>query len=295
MKTLAPHTFIKGKTFAMTLFMVLVFHFLWIFWVYASQLNSKVVQTPPNILRIELLKSLEIAKQTSPSQTLRSPITDNSKLRQPNTPSTIVSHQAAGIATQNVVSPAPIKPELSPSPNKEISVSSRSPEPIPTTATHLTSTSISATQASPSKTNEGVTRSPVLLPSSSQVNNNASSSHTSNNLITRDSNSNPGSAVTSLEKPNALASHLNNPKPIYPKRSRELGEQGVVVLSIWVEADGKPSKVQIIKSSGFPRLDDSAQRQISENWRFVPGQRNGQKEAMELIQRIPFSLTEASP
>lgn len=90
-------------------------------------------------------------------------------------------------------------------------------------------------------------------------------------------------------QPSSDASHLNNPKPVYPAVSKRLGEQGKVVLRVLIGTDGVPQKIEIKQSSGFDRLDRQAMDTVS-RWRFVPGTRNGVPEAMWYLQPINFVL-----
>ena len=92
-----------------------------------------------------------------------------------------------------------------------------------------------------------------------------------------------------IVQPSSDASHLNNPKPVYPAVSKRLGEQGKIVLRVLISADGIPQKVEIKQSSGFERLDRQAVDTVS-RWRFVPGTRNGVPEAMWYLQPINFVL-----
>ncbi|MBR6877350.1 MAG: energy transducer TonB, partial [Neisseriaceae bacterium] len=61
-----------------------------------------------------------------------------------------------------------------------------------------------------------------------------------------------------------IGGHLHNPKPPYPQRSIENGEEGAVRLRVRVEANGRPSKVDLVKSSGYPALDRSALKTVRE-------------------------------
>ena len=92
-----------------------------------------------------------------------------------------------------------------------------------------------------------------------------------------------------IVQPSSDASHLNNPKPVYPAVSKRLGEQGKIVLRVLIGADGIPQKVEIKQSSGFERLDRQAVDTVT-RWRFVPGKRNGVPEAMWYLQPINFVL-----
>ena len=92
-----------------------------------------------------------------------------------------------------------------------------------------------------------------------------------------------------IVQPSSDASHLNNPKPVYPAVSKRLGEQGKIVLRVLIGTDGLPQKVEIKQSSGFERLDRQAVDTVT-RWRFVPGTRNGVPEAMWYLQPINFVL-----
>jgi protein TonB len=54
--------------------------------------------------------------------------------------------------------------------------------------------------------------------------------------------------------------------------SHRLNEQGSVRLAIRVESSGSASHVAVVKSSGYPRLDDAAIK-AAYRWRYLP--RNG--------------------
>lgn len=92
-----------------------------------------------------------------------------------------------------------------------------------------------------------------------------------------------------IELPSTQADYLRNPPPPYPPLSKRLGEQGRVILRVRIEADGSASEVHIHRSSGFARLDQSAQHTVL-RWRFVPGTRNGVPEAMWFHIPIHFVL-----
>jgi len=51
-------------------------------------------------------------------------------------------------------------------------------------------------------------------------------------------------------------------KPEYPPSSRWLGEEGVVVLSVVIDAEGKGKHVKVVKTSGYDRLDRSARKAL---------------------------------
>ena len=85
------------------------------------------------------------------------------------------------------------------------------------------------------------------------------------------------------------AVYLRNPKPSYPGVSRRLGEQGTVFLRVFVTAIGDPARVELKTSSGYPRLDQSAQNAV-QRWKFVPAKRGEQAVDAWVVVPIKFSL-----
>ncbi|HXJ36396.1 MAG TPA: TonB family protein [Candidatus Eisenbacteria bacterium] len=66
-----------------------------------------------------------------------------------------------------------------------------------------------------------------------------------------------------------------NPLPPYPVAARQLGLTGEVLLRVFVAANGQPTNVLVLKSSGHAMLDDSAVETVRTRWRFIPATRNG--------------------
>ena len=58
-----------------------------------------------------------------------------------------------------------------------------------------------------------------------------------------------------------------NPKPIYPLISRRMREQGAVHLKLCIDERGRVEHVQLVKSSGYEKLDRSAIEGVRE-WKF---------------------------
>lgn len=85
------------------------------------------------------------------------------------------------------------------------------------------------------------------------------------------------------------AAYLNNPAPAYPAVSRRLGEEGKVMLRVFVRPDGTPGQVSVQRPSGFPRLDAAA-RDAVRQWRFVPAQQGATKIGAWVLVPIAFSL-----
>ncbi len=62
---------------------------------------------------------------------------------------------------------------------------------------------------------------------------------------------------------------LNRVKPIYPKRAKQQGWEGTVVLSFSVDANGNVFNIQVVRSSGYADLDNAA-IQALQQWKFAP-------------------------
>jgi protein TonB len=62
-------------------------------------------------------------------------------------------------------------------------------------------------------------------------------------------------------------------EPVYPPASRRAGEQGTAMFRVLVDERGRPSEVQVLKSSGYPKLDQAALDAIRK-WVFTPA-KNG--------------------
>jgi len=92
-----------------------------------------------------------------------------------------------------------------------------------------------------------------------------------------------------LQLPSTDADYLHNPKPAYPAMSRRLGETGKVVVRTLIGADGVAQQAEVLRSSGFERLDRAAV-ETALKWRYVPGKRSGIPEAMWFNVPLVFVL-----
>lgn len=85
------------------------------------------------------------------------------------------------------------------------------------------------------------------------------------------------------------ADYLNNPAPLYPALSRRLGEQGRVVLRVFVDEKGLPARIELRTSSGHDRLDHVALDTVRQ-WKFIPARRGEQAVSAWVLVPISFSL-----
>jgi protein TonB len=85
------------------------------------------------------------------------------------------------------------------------------------------------------------------------------------------------------------ALYLRNPKPGYPAASRRLGEQGTVVLRVFVTVAGEAKRVELKSTSGHLRLDRAALESV-QRWKFVPAKRDDKPVDAWVLVPIRFSL-----
>ena len=84
--------------------------------------------------------------------------------------------------------------------------------------------------------------------------------------------------------------YRENPKPaVYPKRSRDLGQQGIVFVRARLDFEGNAEEVMVLKSSGHVLLDNSALAAVR-RWHFEPGRRNGTPVVAWVHVPVRFTL-----
>jgi periplasmic protein TonB len=92
-----------------------------------------------------------------------------------------------------------------------------------------------------------------------------------------------------VQPPRFDADYLDNPAPNYPALSRRSGEQGKVMLRVFVEPGGNAGQVLVAASSGFERLDSAAIDAVR-RWKFVPARQGENAIAGWVVVPINFSL-----
>ncbi len=78
---------------------------------------------------------------------------------------------------------------------------------------------------------------------------------------------------------------LHLPAPDYPRESRRLGEEGLVVLAVEVRPDGAPGSADVVRGGDTPRLVSAAKAAVRRA-RFLPATRGGRPVAATV--EIPF-------
>ena len=91
---------------------------------------------------------------------------------------------------------------------------------------------------------------------------------------------------------------VTQPRPQqYPDSAQLNGEEGSVLVGVYVRSSGRPSKVRIERSSGFSDLDDAAVESVL-NWRFVPATRGGDMVSdwttVNIVYQLPRLPTQAA-
>jgi len=81
-------------------------------------------------------------------------------------------------------------------------------------------------------------------------------------------------------------------QPEYPPSSRRAGEAGTVILEVYVLENGRAGDVRVKKSSGYPKLDEAAVREVKRSWRLEPGTENGKPVPMWGQFAVTFKLTD---
>ncbi|MDO9711562.1 energy transducer TonB [Paracraurococcus lichenis] len=82
-----------------------------------------------------------------------------------------------------------------------------------------------------------------------------------------------GSRATGRVSPPGPLSNVHNPEPEYPYLNRQRGEQGTVKVRLSISELGTVTAVEVLESSGYPALDESAKRAAMLS-RFRPAMRD---------------------
>lgn len=99
----------------------------------------------------------------------------------------------------------------------------------------------------------------------------------------------PAAAAAPLTPPSANAGYLRNPAPEYPALAMRRSWEGTVLLRVHVLPNGKPSEIQVQKSSGRDLLDEAAVKAVK-NWSFVPAKRGDVPQEGWVSVPIDFKL-----
>ncbi|HST28140.1 MAG TPA: TonB family protein [Rudaea sp.] len=103
-------------------------------------------------------------------------------------------------------------------------------------------------------------------------------------------NISPANTATQETAPSAIA-YGSRTKVAYPIEALRNREQGTVILSVLVGADGSVLGVEIEKTSGSRSLDRAAREAVAK-WRFHPAMRNGVAHSAWASVPVTFNLSQ---
>jgi protein TonB len=187
------------------------------------------------------------------------------------------------------------KPSPQPTPKAEEPATKTPPTPKPELAKTLTVAPVSPKQASKpvekkdpiqknkseaesiEKSDRGVSK------DSTQASETASSSNTQKSPIQIGAD---GGAVALNQ---LVMVYRPDTEVFYPRISKDIGEQGVVVVQMFIDESGSVTTVRVIDSSGFKRLDKAAS-DLATRIRFAPYRVNGQAIRVNAAIAIRFQL-----
>lgn len=81
----------------------------------------------------------------------------------------------------------------------------------------------------------------------------------------------------------------SNPEPVYPTMSFKQGEEGDVLVKLRIGTDGLVADANVVKSSGYPRLDAAALKAARET-RCTPFRAPKQGELVPVIATKPYKF-----
>ena len=84
-------------------------------------------------------------------------------------------------------------------------------------------------------------------------------------------------------------SYLNNPPPAYPLEARKSRHEGMVLLMVTVNEQGRAADVEVLRSSGDREMDRAAVEAVT-RWTFHPAQAGGRTVAARVSVPIRFRL-----
>jgi protein TonB len=101
--------------------------------------------------------------------------------------------------------------------------------------------------------------------------------------------SDPQPSQPVMDTPFAQVQLLRRVEPQYPAMSKRMDEQGTVVMRLTIMPNGRVSKVDVLNSSGFARLDQAAKDAVRQ-WTFA--RRDGAAVAYTVTVPVKFQLDE---
>lgn len=99
----------------------------------------------------------------------------------------------------------------------------------------------------------------------------------------------PPAPARTVEITQGETQYIRAPRLVYPPLSRRTGEAGVVMVAVYYNAQGQPRRAEILKSSGFERLDRAARDAVMAS-QVTAFQRPGTNENTEFLLKAPINF-----
>ncbi len=97
----------------------------------------------------------------------------------------------------------------------------------------------------------------------------------------------PPPPLEAMAANDSLPQPIHAPPPRYPRTAQRRGESGTVLLRVYVTADGRVDRLEMLQSSQSRNLDRAASDAIR-RWRFRPAMRAGQAVPGNVMVPITF-------
>ncbi len=105
----------------------------------------------------------------------------------------------------------------------------------------------------------------------------------------------PTIAATSTPAPDSTPSALGSTHsiPPYPADAKRLGQEGTVLLRLTISPSGDVTNAEIVQSSGFPELDQTAASWVQAHWKYKPAMQGGVAVAATTTAAVKVDLKKA--
>lgn len=102
--------------------------------------------------------------------------------------------------------------------------------------------------------------------------------------------------LTNLTAADSRASGLSNTHstPPYPPEARALAHQGTVTLELTISPEGDVVAANVLQSSGFAELDQTAVAWVVAHWKYKPAIVSGSAVTSQTEAAVKFDLKEAA-
>ena len=101
-------------------------------------------------------------------------------------------------------------------------------------------------------------------------------------------------AQAGVDGPPRLDTSVPNTPPPYPDAAQNNGEEGTILVDVYVRSSGKALRAKVSKSSGFDDLDTAAVQGVL-NWHYLPAMRDGDTVSDWTTVKVVYQLPRFVP